>query len=110
MAFRKISDLSSSLSPNENGIIPISQDGVTYGTTLGTIKGQLTGSLATTSSVNLLTSSIDTLTLSVNSLNSFSSSAEGRLDALETFTGSLDDSFATDDELQEFREYFNTYT
>ena len=110
MAFRKISDLSSSLSPNENGIIPISQNGVTYGTTLGTIKGQLTGSLATTSSLNLLTSSIDTLTLSVNSLNSFSSSAEGRLDALETFTGSLDDSFATDDELQEFREYFNTYT
>jgi len=108
MAFRKISDLSSSLQPSGSGIIPISQDGETFGTTLDTIKEQIKSEL--TSSFSAIDDSINDHTSSVIELNVFSSSAEERLGSLETFTSSLDNSFATDLEVQEFREYFNTYT
>ena len=114
MAFKKISDLKPNLTPSGSGIIPISQDGQTFGSTLDTIKGQiegnLTGSFALTSSVDDLTLSVNQATTSIDEINVFTSSADGRLNSLESFTGSLDDSFATDLELQEFREYFNTYT
>ena len=109
MAFRRISDLSSSLQPSGSGIIPISQDGVTFGTTLDTIKGQIKGELRGSFSSTSDLDGVSQYTSSISELNTFSSSAEGRLDSLELYTGSLDDSFATDHELQEFREYFNRF-
>ena len=57
-----------------------------------------------------LTLNVNQTTTSIDEINVFTSSADGRLNSLESFTGSLDDNFATDLELQEFREYFNTYT
>jgi len=114
MAFRRISDLSSSLEPSGSGIIPISQDGITFGTTLDTIKGQiegnLTNSFALTSSLNEVTGVLNDSTSSIEDLHLFSSSAKISIDALEVYTASLDDSFATDLELQEFKNYFNSYT
>ena len=114
MAFRRISDLSSSLSPSGDGIIPISEGGKTYGITLDTIKGQiegvLTSSFTDSSSHGELSSSVDNNSTSIDSLNQFTSSADDRLVSLETFTGSLDDTFATDLEVTQLRNYFNSYT
>jgi hypothetical protein len=114
MAFRRISDLSSSLSPSGDGIIPISEGGKTYGITLDTIKGQiegvLTSSFTDSSSHGELSSSVGNNSTSIDSLNQFTSSADDRLVSLETFTGSLDDTFATDLEVTQLRNYFNSYT
>ena len=114
MAFRRISDLSSSLQPSGDGIIPISEGGKTYGITLDTIKGQiegvLTSSFTDSSSHGELSSSVDNNSTSIDSLNQFTSSADGRLNSIETFTGSLDDTFATDLEVTQLRNYFNSYT
>ena len=114
MAFRRISDLSSSLSPSGDGIIPISEGDKTYGITLDTIKGQiegvLTSSFTDSSSHGELSSSVDNNSTSIDSLNQFTSSADGRLNSIETFTGSLDDTFATDLEVTQLRNYFNSYT
>ena len=41
MAFRRISDLSSSLQPSGDGQIPISDGNKTYKVSLDTIKGQI---------------------------------------------------------------------
>ncbi len=114
MAFRRISDLSSSLSPSGDGIIPISEGGKTYGLTLDTIKGQiegvLTSSFTDSSSHEELSSSVDDNSTSIDSLNQFTSSADGRLNSIETFTGSLDNTFATDLELRGVQNIFNSYT
>ena len=110
MAFRRISDLSSSLSPSGDGIIPISEGGKTYGITLDTIKGALTSSFTDSSSHEELSSSVDDNSTSIDSLNQFTSSADGRLNSIETFTGSLDNTFATDLEVTQLRNYFNSYT
>ena len=114
MAFRKISDLTSSLSPSGDGIIPLSEGGKTYGVTLDTIKNQIEGVLTSgftdNSSYETLSTSVDENSTSIDSLNQFTSSADGRLSSLETFTGSLDDTFATDLELRGVQNIFNSYT
>jgi hypothetical protein len=110
MAFRKISELSSSLTPSGSGIIPIVINGTTFGTTLDAIKDQINSVLTPQYASSSITSSVDTLIGNVSSLNTFTSSADGRLDSIEIFTGSLNDYYATDQELLELREYFNTYS
>ena len=110
MAFRKISELSSSLTPSGSGIIPIVINGTTFGTTLDAIKDQINSVLTPQYASSSITSSVDTLIGNVSSLNTFTSSADSRLDSLEIFTGSLNDYYATDQELLELREYFNTYS
>ena len=110
MAFRKISELSSSLTPSGSGIIPIVINGTTFGTTLNAIKDQINSVLTPQYASSSITSSVDTLIGNVSSLNTFTSSADSRLDSIEIFTGSLNDYYATDQELLELREYFNTYS
>ena len=110
MAFRKISELSSSLTPSGSGIIPIVINGTTFGTTLDAIKDQINSVLTPQYASSSITSSVDTLIGNVSSLNTFTSSADSRLDSMEIFTGSLNDYYATDQELLELREYFNTYS
>ena len=110
MAFRKISELSSSLTPSGSGIIPIVINGSTFGTTLDAIKDQINSVLTPQYASSSITSSVDTLIGNVSSLNTFTSSADSRLDSIEIFTGSLNDYYATDQELLELREYFNTYS
>ena len=110
MAFRKISELSSSLTPSGSGIIPIVINGTTFGTTLDAIKDQINSVLTPQYASSSITSSVDTLIGNVSSLNTFTSSADSRLDSIEIFTGSLNDYYATDQELLELREYFNTYS
>ena len=114
MAFRRISDLSSSLQPSGDGLLPISEGDKTYKVSLDTIKSQiesnLVGSFADSSSHDTLSTQVQGNVDSINSLNQFTSSADDRLVSLETFTGSLDDTFATDLEVTQLRNYFNSYT
>jgi len=114
MAFRRISDLSSSLQPSGDGQIPISDGNKTYKVSLDTIKGQiesnLVGSFADASSIDSLNIKVQSNIDSIDSLNQFTSSSDDRLVSLETFTGSLDDTFATDLEVTQLRNYFNSYT
>ena len=114
MAFRRISDLSSSLQPSGDGLLPISEGDKTYKVSLDTIKSQiesnLVGSFADSSSLDTLSTQVQSNVDSINSLNQFTSSADDRLVSLETFTGSLDDNFATDLEVTQLRNYFNSYT
>ena len=83
MAFRKISELSSSLTPSGSGIIPIVINGTTFGTTLDAIKDQINSVLTPQYASSSITSSVDTLIGNVSSLNTFTSSADGRLDSIE---------------------------
>ena len=82
-----LGSLSSSLSPSGDGIIPISEGGKTYGLTLDTIKGQiegvLTSSFTDSSSHGELSSSVGDNSTSIDSLNQFTSSADGRLNSIE---------------------------
>ena len=114
MAFKKISDLNSNLTPSGSGLIPISQGGETFNTTLDVIKGQIegniTGSFATTTSLDNLESVVNTITGSVEALNQYTSSDDTRLNAIELFTASIDDNFASEVELSDLKDYFNSYT
>ena len=111
MAFKRIDQLSGLTTPIANAVIPIVQDGVTYKITHDDLKLSITeGELLDTNVFNQYTSSISPVSSSVDELVNLTGSLIDRLDVLELFSSSLDNDFATDFELQEQREYFNTYT
>ena len=82
----------------------------------GTVDGVDVSSLktsfdTTTGSFDGRLDSLETESGSVRSaLNSHTSSANGRLDSLESFTGSIDDTYATDQDVTNLRGDFNSYT
>jgi hypothetical protein len=111
MAFKRIDQLSGLTTPTASAVIPIVQDGVTYKITHDDLKLSITeGELLNTNVFNQYTSSISPVSSSVDELVNLTGSLIGRLNVLELFSSSLDNDFATDFELQEQREYFNTYT
>ena len=111
MAFKRIDQLSGLTTPTASAVIPIVQDGVTYKITHDDLKLSITeGELLDTNVFNQYTSSISPVSSSVDELVNLTGSLIGRLNVLELFSSSLDNDFATDFELQEQREYFNTYT
>ena len=74
-----------------------------------------TGSLDTSiSTINTLNTTqnnrLNSIEATTGSINLFTSSIETRVDDLETFSSSLDSTFATDSDVTTLRTNFNTYT